>query len=267
MIDYANECMESTISLVLAGLAYDEDNVVDKIKMLFPSLKPHFWGHNGGSHFHGVVEDKNRKRIRSVGRGTDGYRFGGKLLSWMTNARLLKTKEGFHRGFYRYAERSFKLERHYLENYEYINMGDHSQGCGYGVIEAYLICKYLKSVKHVTCSLFSAPPAMDERGAKLINDYIESGKLSIDNYWTPGDPISSRVLRNPDSILFNGKDVGTSIKLPDLIEAKRYRIVDVVSHSPRMNIAAFIIHLIDRCNDMPKADFKLLAQALRMMVN
>ena len=263
-MDYT-KCLIPTISWALSALSYDENNVQRRISQLFPPFKTHFWSHNHGSHFHGVVMDRENDRAWHVHRGTDGDNGYGEFLSWLYDANMFFGPDGTHNGFCRLAHTAFDEAKGYLEDYNYLYECGHSQGSGVAPIDSCLCVENL-TFKHVQCDLFAAPPCFKLIGAVRFNKHMADGKLSCTRYVNPNDPVASSILRNGKSMLLNGVDVGEEVILAD-ITPQRLGPIEVLNHSCAQYNAAYMIHLINNCNSVPVLDIKLLAEINEWIVN
>lgn len=260
------ECQETTIALVMAILMY-RDDAEEKIHELFKDIKSRIWTHHHGSHKHGLFFDEDRNRVFSIERGTSGNNLLGKLMSWGTDFRVISGKDEIHNGFENYGNRSFDLEKKHLENYHQIILGGHSQGSGTQQYKACLCCENLNmKSKHVNADLFAVPPASKGNGTKRIKNHIDSGKLSMELWNNPGDPIGSDVLRDEGSFLLNGEYPVKPNMLPDPI-TQDLGPLEVLAHSGRAYISTYNAFLGSVLNYEHCIDYILLGIAHRLAVN
>ena len=257
------QCPE-TISAVLASLIYDEENFIGSCHELL-DFKAHCWTVPNQKYFYAVVIDDANRRLWIVYRGTDGKTPWGKLLSWTTiNLRYRANKLGFHTGFDSIAKKSAQNISAYIYSGYTVYVTGQSQGAGVSVPAAFGLCD---AVGHLQADLWCAPPAVNENGRQLVKRKMEEGRLSINNWVSPGDLISKKFLRQRKGDLA-GRDVGEPRLLGDIIHPK-YGLFEPVSHSPRVMLAGYLAWLIEKCHDVPQEDVKLISHVIMsgMVVN
>ncbi len=260
------ECQETTIALVMAILMY-RDDAEEKICGLFKGINPRIWNHHYGSHKHGLFFDDERNRVFSIERGTSGDNLLGKLMSWGTDFRVITGSDGIHNGFENYGNRSFDLEKKYLENYSHIIMGSHSQGSGTQQYKACLCCENLNMKhKHINADLFAVPPATKDCGTERVQKHIDAGKLSMTLWNNPGDPIGSGRLRDEDSCIFDGEYPVKATMLPDPI-TQDLGPLEVLAHSGRAYIETYTAYLGGVLHYNHPLDYILLGIAHGLAVN
>ncbi len=261
---------ELIISWSLAALSYDEDNIIDNIKELFPKFKPHFKANNEHkSHFYGVVIDEENKRCFVVSRGTDGDKtLRGNLASWSYNANIIAGPDGVHNGFQKLGNDVINNQEFKNYFYKYNNRViacGHSQGSGCSQYILCLLAENFPSVKEIKGYVFAAPPSGNQIFANRFKALEESGRISLDRYVTNRDPITSKFLRNTDSLLLNGVDVGNEIILPEMIKYD-LKLANVLNHST----AIYNSGLMLLCSNDPKytlEDLQMLGKVGKKIIN
>lgn len=256
--------LDSTVSWILAGLSYDEDHIIDYVpKLLGEGYHSDFQGTGDGSHFYGIVTRKKTGEAWLVNRGTDGYDKLGNLKSWLYDTNIFAGDDGVHNGFQALGNRAFDDLKHYLWDCDKVYCTGHSQGAGVSPYQACLCVENITTLKHVHFDIFGAPPAGNDIFSKRVQNHIDNGMLSGNRFVNDDDPISSPILRQKDSILLNGVDVGSEIKLPKGVP---YKLAKPVNHSCRiynlllmMHYAGIGYHHFD--------DYELLANAHKLLVN
>lgn len=257
------QCLPATISWVLSALSYDEEKVQMYVGELFPSFTTRFWAHDRGAQFHGIVMDDRTGRVFRVHRGTDGFDNLGNIRSWLTDLRIFAGSDGVHNGFQHYGDRAFNDAKRYLENYDTIYVGGHSQGSGVGQYECCLCVENL-TLKHVHADLFAVPPAFEAIGAARFNRHVGSGKLSCNRFVNRNDPIASPVLRGDR--FFKGVDVGEKQSLPDITKF-RLGPVEVLNHSCAQYNAAYALWLAGALKYKHLQDYLLLGKIAKWIIN
>jgi hypothetical protein len=260
-----SQCLPSTICWALSALSYDEDKVQTYIMELFSSFRTHFWSHDRGAQFHGVVIDEREGRIFHVHRGTDGFDKIGNLRSWLTDLRIFTGDDGVHNGFQRYGDRAFDEAKRYLENYNDIFITGHSQGSGVGQYDCCLCVENL-TLSHVEANLFAVPPCFNQTGADRFNAHLRSGLLSCNRFVNPNDPIAASWLRNKHALVLNGCDVGKEIVLPD-ITLFDLGPVEFLNHSCAQYNASYGLWLAQGLQHKHIYDYLLLGKIAKWLVN
>lgn len=211
-----NNCSVDLKAWAFSCLSYRERDVSELIRIIFNRCVTRFWSTRLGSHFHGVVIDKDSEAVFQVNRGTDGYNALGKLASWMYDLRIFKNREGVHSGFAALGSEAFAVAYDYLREFPMIIHTGHSQGAGVALYNAGLSCKYINNNSWVRFITFAAPPTGDHRFAGKMRKYMKQGRLSGKIHINPQDPIASKKLRDSSKIFLNGEDVGRIVILPDI---------------------------------------------------
>jgi len=245
--------------------SYDEEHCVDKINEAFKGkLKPHFFKNPDGSHFYGYVTDAKTGTVYGVNRGTDGDDRAGNLHSWLYNANVFTGRDGMHNGFEKRGNIVFDTVKPVLPRFRRVVWTGQSQGASVSQITAKLSCENLSADKPIEFVVFAAPPPGNRTFADTMTPYFVSGRLIGTRYTMPGDPIASKVLRNPNSCILNGVDNGSEIVLPDLIQ---YRIgpAETVNHSCRMYAAGMLMQMaLDGARD---DEYELMGKIFKWCVN
>ncbi len=238
-----SDLLPETISIGLSALSYDEKNCQDNINNLFPDSRSHFWSFERGAQFFGIVYE-NEDAIFQVNRGTDGYTWFSNIHSWFYNVNILTGPDGIHNGFEFLGNRVFNVTKEYLSRFKNIYFVGHSQG---GSITPYLAClavENLSWVKNIYFYGFETAPCFDKNGVSRVQNYINDGKVHGNLFATPGDPISSSILRNKKSILLDGVDAVPITMMPDVI-LYSLGLKEAINHSPMLNIYSYMRYLHD----------------------
>lgn len=223
-----------------SALSYDEDKVQDYIHEFFPNHTTHFIKNEDGSHFYGLVTDEKTKTAYIVSRGTDGDNFFGNMHSWLHDFDIFNGEDGTHNGFQKLGDIVFNQFKDRLPNYKTIVCCGHSQGGGVSQRLGQLCCRHLSKEKTIRLELFSSPPFFNKVAIDEINGFLDSGRMQCNRWYMPGDPVSSKFLRDQKHILLNWIDIGIDNKLPDLIQYN-ISIADTVNHSCKMVTAGIIM--------------------------
>jgi hypothetical protein len=270
-----------TKAWALASLVYREDDMLQLVRLLFPTWTSRFWTTHNGSHFFGLVLDTEDGVAYQVNRGTGGYNFIGKLASWMYDVRIFKNRGGVHKGFAKLGDDVFNTVKDYLNEFPIIVHTGTSQGAGVSNYVACLSCENLKAHTRVQSIVFASPPTGDKRFAERAKRHIDSGKLECRIYVNPQDPIASKKLRDQTSIFLNGVDAGDIMVLPDINRCDRGPL-SLVNHSCSQYNAAYTLWLAGYTTkeDEPdrriyrkpfgfvrQYDYKLLALLTTLLIN
>lgn len=246
----------------MAALAYDEDNVVDNIKELFPWMKSHFISREGGAHFFGIVLDDINGCCYIVNRGTDGPTKVANARSWGFDLNMWVNESGIHTGFSELAHAVIDSNiKNYLYNYKTVFLNSHSQGSGVLPIVQCLIAENFPKVKQIIGYAFASPPTGTEIFKKRFDEHVRSGKVKLTRYTVPNDSIDSEILRKPFGVV----EVGEEIYLPKIIKYRNI-VTNVLSHST----AIYGASLLQLCTNDPKyteQDLRMLAKINSKIIN
>lgn len=212
-MDYLSE----TISTSLALMAYNEDKIGDYARELF-GLKPHFIKLPGGKLFWGICIDEKNHTFYLVIRGTDGDTPISNMESWANNFRLLCGLDGVHNGFQMDGNIIFDSLKEYFPKYSHGYISGQSKG---GSILPYvqrLVAENTNCNTHGDA--FAAFPCFNEVGARVYNKHVMEGRCTLNSWRIKRDPANLAFLRNQDSAIFNGVDVGEQVWLPTINDHK-----------------------------------------------
>jgi hypothetical protein len=241
-VDYT-KCSNETISWALASLSYRERDVLPLIMAIFKGFKGRFWSYNTGSQFHGLIYDSTQGRIWQINRGTDGDGRIGKIKSWLYDLNIFTGKDGVHNGFQKLGDRAFNETKEYLIDFDTIIHTGHSQGAGVAPYVACLSAENLKGYESIFFHTFAPPPTGTSIFAARMNEHIENGNIEGTLFINPDDPIASKNLRDADSLLLDGVDVGNLAILPDVNLYDRRLTRKLLNHSCAQYNASYSLWL------------------------
>jgi hypothetical protein len=198
---------EKVIPWAFASLSYNEQQFSDYVQWVIPGSKFVIETFDRGAISFSLVMDKKNGRAWIVNRGTDGFDALGNIRSWLIDASIATSGDGVHNGFQMVGDKAFDFFKNDLENFDHIILCGHSQGAGVAPYEAVLCVENL-TLKSVIFFVYAAPPTGNQLFADRVNRCIDSGKLTGYRYVNPHDPIASEKLRNQNSSILNGVDVG-----------------------------------------------------------
>lgn len=256
---------ELIVSWGLAALSYNEDHIIDYVRELF-GLKVYCKHDKNGSLFYGCAVDETTGRLNIFNRGTDGFNAIGNAKSWVRNARLITGRDGIHNGFFDASAKVFESFLHQICDAETVIISGQSQGAALTTVESYIIASEVKSVKAIRGHAFACPPAFNKHGAERFKPYLDSNRVTLTRYNTTGDPVDSDALRDDDSLLRDGVDVGDEIELFPIIKFKCPISMRLIRHSNAITNAALM--QMEAMKDNPSIeDIRLLGEIGKRIIN